>query len=291
MPNLVAPGSLLEPRRISPVDGIELLALTAQLRQAQHRRVQPHQGVPGGLAHHAVHIQIKNLLEFPHRRLGLGAEDAVNLGNPGDGGVISRNAVQLRLDDGDEGAATALAQGCAGIALLGTTDRGIGDDLHVTVVIAQNLGGVQPLLGQLLTAPLTEPRAGHGGAIAEFRRQGLHKAGAAQVVVEELIDDPGDIVKVAPPVDEILIVGRGAGDVEGIPPAAVKLRIHPVQGKADDSEDVRPQCRRLPGGVNFGRGHIFHIVDEGHRHIFRVGAGRAQVDGDVFRNIGDNGWH
>ena len=147
MPDLVAPGALLQPRGVGPVHGVELLALAAQLRQAQHRRVQPHQGIPGGLAHHAVSIKAEDLLKFPHGRLCLGTEDAVHPVDPGDGRVIAGDPVQLRLDDGDEGAAAAEAQGRTRIALLIAPDGGIGDDLHIAVVLPQDLGGVRSLLG------------------------------------------------------------------------------------------------------------------------------------------------
>ena len=113
---------------------------------------------------------------------------------------------------------------------------------------------------QILAAPLAQALAGDGGAVTEFGGQRLYKAGAAEIVVEQLIHQPGDIGKVAAPVDEKLVVGGGICDIKIVPPAAVKFRVHTVQGEGYDGEDVGAQSGLLPGGVNFAGRYVFHIV-------------------------------
>ena len=114
--------------------------------------------------------------------------------------------------------------------------------------------------GKILAAPLAQPFAGDGGAIAEFGGQRLYEARSTQIIVEKLINDSGNIVEEAASVDEELIVSCAAGNVEVIATAAVKLRIHPVQGKRDNGVDVGPQGCFVPSGVDLAGSDILEVI-------------------------------
>ena len=83
----------------------------------------------------------------------------------------------------------------------------------------------------------------------------------------------------------------GAGDVKIVAPAAVEFRVDPVEGEGCNGENVGPQGAFLPGGVNLGGGHIFHIVREADGHILRIRAGGAQMYGDPLGYIGNDSGH
>ena len=199
--------------------------------------------------------------------------------------------VQRHLNNDHIGSGAAPAQGRAGIGGGVAPDGGVGYDLHIPVITAENLGGVVALQRQILAAPLAETLAGDGGAVAEFGSQGLYKAGPAEVVVEQFIHDPGDVVKEAAAVDEKLVIGGGIGDIEIIAPAAVEFRINSVQGKGNDGENIGPEGTFLPGGVDFAGGYVFDVVSKGYRHIGRRSRGGAQMDGDGFGNDGQTCGH
>ena len=138
---------------------------------------------------------------------------------------------------------------------------------------------------QILAAPLAQALAGDGGAVTEFGGQRLYKAGAAEIVVEQLIHQPGDIGKVAAPVDEKLVVGGGIGDIKIVPPAAVKFRVHTVQGEGYDGEDVGAQSGLFPCGVNFAGRYVFHVVHKIHGDIGGIGRRGAEMHCDPLRDI------
>ena len=220
---------------------------------------------------------VKFYLEFfqygcpPHGGFGLRAENAVHKRDFGNGRVVLGDPVQLDLHDHHAGAGGSPAQRGAGVEGGDAPDGGVVHNLHIAIVTAQNPDGVVPLPRQILAAPLAQALAGDGGAVAEFGSQRLHKAGTAKIVVEQLIHQPGDVGKVAAPVDEKLVVGGGVGDIKAVPPAAVKLRVHPVQGEGDDGEDVGTQSGLLPGGVNFAGRYVFHIVRKIYGDVGGVG--------------------
>ena len=68
----------------------------------------------------------------------------------------------------------------------------------VPVIVAEDLHGVIARLGHLLAAPLGEPVTGGGGPVAELGGEGLHKALAADVVVEDLVHHRADALEEAP---------------------------------------------------------------------------------------------
>ena len=221
----------------------------------------------------------------------LDAENAVHRRDFGNGGVILGDAVQLHLNHHHIGTDAAPPQRDArvggGVVLYGR----VGDDLHIPIVGTEDFHGVVALLGKILAAPLAESFAGDGGAVAEFGGQRLHKARPAQIAVKQVIHQPCHIGKEAAALYKKLIVGRGAGNVKIIAPAAVELRIYPVQGKGHNGQDVCPQGAFLPGGVNLRGGHVFHIVRETDGHILRIRAGCAQMYGDPLGYIGNDSRH
>ena len=168
---------------------------------------------------------------------------------------------------------------------------GIGDNFNVPIIAFQNLNGVVALLGKLLAAPLAQPLTGDGGAVAIFGSQRLHEAGAANVAVEQLVNQPGDIGKKASPVDKGLVIGSIVGDVKVIAPAAVKLGVYPVQGEGHNGENICPQRTFVPGGVYFAGSHIFNVIGKFHRYIFCRRIGRTQMDGDSLGCKGSNSRH
>ena len=291
MPHFIPGLPRIDARIQIPGVGVELLALTAKLRQPGDGGIDPDQLIPGAGADNAIGIKTENFLKSPDRGFRPTAENAVHGGQFRNGGVILGDAVQLRLDHHHIGAGAAPAQGRAGIGAGIPPDGSVGHDLHVAVVASQDPYIVIPLAGQVLTAPLAQSFAGDGGAVAEFRRQRLHKTGTAEIVVEEFVHDAAHIIKNTASIDEILVVCGGIGDVEIIAPAPVEFRIHPVQGEGDDGQNIGPEGIFLPGGIDLAGGHVFDIVDEWHCHIGGIGTRRAQMDGDLLGYKGDHGRH
>ena len=222
---------------IGPVDGVELLALTAKLRKTGDRYIEAHHGIPCRAPHDTVRCQIENFLKPDHRRFCLSAEDAIHQGYFGNGGIVLGNSVEHDLQDHNAGAGIAPAQD-TGIGRCDSLHRGVADDFHVPIVAAQDFRSSIALLGQILAAPLAETLTGHGGAVAEFCRQRLHKAGPTQIAGVQLIRQPGDVFKIAAPLDKELVICCGIGNIEIISPASVELRVDPVQSEGNDGEYI-----------------------------------------------------
>ena len=280
------------PKHAGELQAGELLALADQLCQPGRAHVEIHQLIPGGFAHHAVHSQVENTLELPHGLLGGRAEHAADGPDLGNGRIAAGHPVQGALQHQDIASGVAQPQGRAGVGGLHVLNRRVHHQLYVVaVVVAQNLHGVVALLGQLLAAPLGQAVAGAGGAVAELGRKGLHKAGPADVVVKNLVHDLGDIFKNIPALDKFLVIGRGGCDLKVIAPAGVELGIDPVQGKGDDRQYVGPDGGWLPGGVYLAGGHVFHIIRERDRNIFRPLVGQSHMYRDGCRDVGKNHRH
>ena len=214
-------------------------------------------------AHHPVRCQTEDRLEGAHRRLSFLVKGPGHRPELGDGRIALGDAVEHGLHGHHIRPGGAQPQGIARIGLAQGLDRGVFHQLDVVpVVVPQDLHGAVALLGQLLAAPLGEPGAGGGGAVAEFSGQGLHKALSADVVGEHLIHGPADVLKDVPVPDKLLVIGGGGGDLKVIAPAGIELGVHPVQSKGSDGQDVGLDGRRLPGGIDLAGGHIFHIVRE-----------------------------
>lgn len=287
---LDAPVPLTDGLGIGPGVYVEFLPLTAKLRHLSHRDVVADQGIPGGPAHHAVGFQAENALELYDGVFRLGPEDPVHWGDLGDGRIALGDAVELRLDGHNAGTGEAPAQRPAAVGGNNALDRGVGDNLHVAIVAAQNLGGVVALLGEVLAAPLAEALAGHRGAVAEFGRQGLHESGAAEVAVEKIVRQPGDVFEVTAAVDEKLVVGGGIGDVKIVAPTPVELGVHPVEGKGDDGQNVGPEGALLPGGIDLAGSYVFDIVDKIHGDVLGGTVRRSQMHRNALGYVGcDNG--
>ena len=107
--------------------------------------------------------------------------------------------------------------------------------------------------------------------------------------VEQFIHDADNGAEVAAAVDKGLIVSGGAGDVEIVAPAPVEFRVHPVQGKGNDGQNVGRQGAFLPGGVNFAGRHVFDVIREADGDVGRGSGGRPQVNGDLLGNEGNDG--
>src|SRR5699024_9419808 len=221
--------------------------------------------------------------------LCLRAKDPIHGAYLGNGRVVLADAVERGLHYRDIGTAAAHPERGAGIGLGDSRHWGLGDDFNVVAgVKAKDLHGIKSLLRQGFRASLTPAVAGGGGAVAEFGRQGLHGARAADVASHHLVHQAGDVLEVAPAVDEGLIPGGGVGDIEVVAPAAVELGVDPVEGVGHDGQDVGAQGALVPGGVDLAGGHVFHIVRGGHRHILGGGVGKSQVDGDGLGDYGND---
>ena len=259
----------------------KLLPLGLELCQLGHGHIDPHQLIPGAPAHDAVGVQGKNLLEYLHSLLGLGAEDAVHGVDFRNGRVALGDAVEGDLNDRHRRTGAAQPQGRAGVGFSDALYGSVGDDFDVVAVIElENFKGIETLLGQCLGAPLAEAVAGGGGTVAELGSQRLHGALTPDVAAQHLVHQLGDVFKVAPAADKGLIPGGGVGDVEVIAPAGVVLSVDSVEGVGHDSQNVGPQSAFVPGGVDFAGCHIFDIVGKGDRDIFRRRVGRPQMNGD-----------
>ena len=166
-------------------------------------------------------------------------------------GVVLPHPVQRGLNHHHIGTRAAPPQRRPGIGLHQTLHRRIGHDFDVVAVVgAENIHRVVALLRQVLGPPLAEPLAGDGRPVAEFGSQRLHKAWAAEVVVEDIVHNGVDVLKCIPPVHKGLVVGSGIGDSKVVAPAPVKLRVNPVQGKGNDGKNVGPQGALIPGGID-----------------------------------------
>ena len=154
MPNLVTGIAFVKGVWILPVDGIELLTLTAQLGQGSDCGVKPHQSIPCGRAYDAVRGQIKDLLKCPDRCFCSAAVDPVYIGNLGDRGIILGDAVQLCLNDYDIRAGASTTKGRARVRRGNAPNGCVGHDLYISVIVSQDLCRVLSLLGKPLAAPL-----------------------------------------------------------------------------------------------------------------------------------------
>ena len=66
---------------------------------------------------------------------------------------------------------------------------------------------------------------------------------------------------------------------------SVPLRIHPVQCKGHDGEDVCSYGIGRPGGIDLAGGHIFKIVLVADVIVLRSSvAGTSIMDDDIFRD-------
>ena len=276
-----SPVALAQQTRVLEGEGLEQLPLADQLGQLCDPHIEVDHLVPGRLAHHTVRRQAEDALEGSDRLLRLWIIDTGDRPDLRDGRIALGDAVEHRLHHHHILPLGAQTEGRARIGAAQILNGGILYQLDVLpVVIPQDLHRPIALLGQVLAAPLGEAVAGAGGAVAELGRQGLYKVSAADVVVKSLIHRPADVLKDVPAADELLVVGGGGGDVEVIAPAGVELCVDPVQGKGDDGQDIGLDGRRLPGGVDLTGGHIFHIVREADRDVFRLLIRQAQVYGN-----------
>ena len=277
--------------RVFPRIAVKRLPLRLQLAQLQNGGIEHDDRVPCRPADDAVDIQRENGLERAHRRVRRRAEDGVD-GDLGDGGIVLRDTVERDLNERDVAADIALPQRCAGIGFLCVLHRRAGHKLHVLPVIGlQDLDGVRAALRQFLRAPLAEAGARDAHAVAEFGSQRLHKALPPEIVGEQLVDQLGDILVDVAAVDELLVDGRGGGDVKGIAAAAVVFGVDAVEGERDDGQRVRAEGGRLPRRENFAGNDILDVIGERDRHVFRAGIRRAEVDGDGLRDVGDDRRH
>ena len=226
------------------------------------------------------------LLEGLHRGLGGRAEHAVGAGLA-EGGVVLGDAGELALDDAHVLAGIAPAQGGTGVTLGDALDVVGAHDLDVVaVVVAQDLQGVLALVGPVHGAPLLHARAADGLAVAVLGVVGLDGAFAAHIGVEDVVGDALHGLKDLPPVDVVLVVTGGVGDVEVVALAGVPLGEDAVQGQADLGVDVGPQRLLRPGGIHLAGGHVGDVFAEAHRHVLGAGRRLAQVHRD---GLGDDG--
>ena len=282
----VAPVALAQNLGENPVHLINGQALAGQFAQALDSVVNGLDLIPGGLAHHAVHLEIENLLEFLHHFLGGGGENAVEGQVLAQGRIVPGNAVQLPLNGPYLLAHVAQPQGLAGVRRQIGPRGGVPDDADIVAVeLLQNLIGYQPLFRQIHSPPLAQAVAGDGGAVAILGEQGLYGPLTHHIVVENLIDNLADVFKNLPTMDVLLVILGGRGDIEVIPPAPVPLRIDPVQGKGNLRQNVGPEGRVGPGGKDFAGRHIFYVIHKGDPYIGRrFVVGQAEMDRDGLGN-------
>ena len=243
-----------------PGIGIEPLSLTAQFRKPRDRHINPHQCVPCGRTYDAIRCQIEDFLKLAHCRFCAAAENSIHNRDFRNGGVALTDAIERCLYGHHRWTRGTAAQRCTGVRSGDSLNGRVWNDFHIAVITAQDFGRVQPLLRQILTAPLAEPFAGDGGAVAELGCQWFHKSGAAQIIIKEFIHQPCDVIKIASSVDKILVKGGGIGNIKIIAAAAVEFRVHTVQGERCDRQNICPQGAFVPCGVNFTGCHIFDIV-------------------------------
>ena len=259
--------------------------LAGDLRQALDPVVDGLDAIPCALAHNAVLRQVEDPLEGADGGGGVRAEDAVGLSDGGESRVVLADAVQLPLDGADVLAHAAHGQRPSGIGGRAVPHRCVVHKVDVLpIVVLQYLVGRPSLLRQLLAAPLRQPPALGAHAIAELGVQRLHVTPADDVVVEHIVHDGVDVLERLLIGGECLIVLGVVGDVEVIAPAAVELRIDPVQRHGYLRQHVGADGALVPCGVYLAGGHALDIAGKGDGDVLRRGVRRAQMDGDVLRN-------
>ena len=251
------------------------------------RRVDALDGVPGGVAHHPVVGEVEDALEGLHRLLGLKAENAVGVRDLGDGRVVVGDAVETDLELADLTPRAVEPQRLSGGRGGDASHGGILNNVDVgAVVVGQNAVGCEARLGQIHRAPLGQPVAGDGGAVAVLGEKRLHGALPAYVVIEDLTADALDVLKDIPPVDKVLIKAGGIGDVEVVAPGAVVFGVEAVEGVGDLGVHIGADGLLGPGGVDLAGGDVEDVVEEGDRHVLGGLIGLSQMD----RNgLGDDG--
>ena len=277
-----AEGGLVLPLRLR--DG---QPLACQLRELLHAVVDLLDLVPRRLADDTVGIETENLLERPDGVLRLRAEHTVKPRDRGDGGVVAPDAVELALDRAHVLADAPAPQRPPRVRRNVSADGRVRHKADVAaVVVLQDLIGRHALLREVNAPPLGEPAALCAHPVAELGEERLNASLTDDVVVEDVVDDLADVLEDAPVGDEGLVELCRAGDVVVIAPRAVILRIDPVECKGDLREDVRADGTLRPGGVDLARSNILDVLREGHGHILRRRAGRAEVDNDALRHNG-----
>ena len=260
------------------------LALAGQFGKVLDRHVDIADLIPGLPPHHAVGGQVELPLERLDCGRHAGAEDAVH-GQLAEEGVILRDAVQLPLQREHRRAGIALPQRRAGVALRDGLDVVGPDDLDVAaVVVFQDLKRCFALLCQRDRAPLLQARTGDGLAVAVFGVIGIDRSGLPEIGIEDVVRQPDHDIEHGPPVDVILVVAGGVGDVEAVAPAGVPLGVDAVQRQRDLAVDVRPQGALRPGRVDFAGRHVGDIPAERDGHVPGRGRRFAQMDRDVLRD-------
>ena len=224
------------------------LALAGQLGEVLYRYIDVADLVPCLPPHHAVGGQVELLLERPHRGGHPTAEYAVHRQLAKER-IVLGNAVQLPLQGENRRAAAALPQRRAGVALRDRADIFGAHDLDAAVVVAQDLQGAASVVGQCHRAPLLEPQAGDRLTVAVLGIIGVHRTAFAQVGVEDIVRDAHHHLEHSAPMDVVLVVAGGVGDVEGIALAGVPLGVDTVQRQRDLAVDVCPQCLLRPRGT------------------------------------------
>ena len=259
----------------------ERQSLAGQLGQLLDARPYLLDLVPCGLAHDAVGVQVEHPLKLPHRILRVPVEYVGHRRDDGDAGIVFVDAIELLLNGTHALAVGAPLQRPSRIGGNVVTDRSVKDDVDVVaVVVLQDLIGDVALLRQIHAAPLAQPAALGAHSVAERGEQRLHIALPHDVVVENIVHDLTDVLKYIAAGDIGLIPLRGAGDVKVIAPAAVILRVDPVEGEGDLGHDIGPQRRLRPGRVQLMGGYVLDIAGEGNGHIGGVAVRHPQMDGD-----------
>ena len=137
---------------------------------------------------------------------------------------------------------------------------------------------------QVHRAPLGEPVAGHGGAVAILGEQRLYRALTAYVVVEDLSHDLLDVLKNVSPVHEVLVESGGIRDVEIIAAGAVIFGVHTVEGVGDLGVYIGADRLLGPCGVDLAGGDVHDVIHEGERYVLGRLVGLAQMNRDGLGN-------
>ena len=106
-----------------------------------------------------------------------------------------------------------------------------------------------PVVGQRHRAPLLKPWAGDRFTVAVFGIIGVHRTAFAQIGVEDVVRNAHHHLEHRAPVDVVLVVAGGVGDVEGVALAGVPLGVDAVECQRDLTVDVGPQGLLRPRGA------------------------------------------
>ena len=203
----------------------------------------------------------------------------------GDCRIISRNTIELPLYGAHILSRITPAQRNSRIGGHPWPHRRVKHNVNiVAIIILQNLIRHHSLFGKRDGSPLGKAVAGGCRPVAVLGEIGVDASLAHYIIIEDIIDNLGDIFKNIPVLDEFLVVLCGTCNIKIITLAGIPFGVDPVERIADLRQDIGADGAFRPCGVDFAGCHIFNVIRKTHGHIARIFLWRSQMYSDILRN-------